>query len=124
MIPNIFGQLEHLKQEPDSVLQTSRWIWQQATPCETKFSPNDCLFEARFYEKFIDLADFEGGTIYDTSSGCFLPVRKAEYKHNGLQVFVDCHDYLCDWRQPFFYSTNKTLAQQLVPVQFMLHKDA
>lgn len=114
MIPNIFGHLEHFIEE---------LVQPEPEPVH-RFSPNDCLFEARFYEKFIDLADFEGGTIYDTSSGCFLPVRKAEYKHNGLQVFVDHHDYLCDWRQPFFYSTNKTLAQQLVPVQFMLHKDA
>lgn len=93
-------------------------------PPQAKFSPEDCVFEARFYNNFAQLAEVEGGIIYDLSSGCFIPVECAEFIGSQLHVTLIGYNYECGLRQPFLYSTNRELYQKLVPVSFMLHKDA
>ncbi len=62
----LFETTEHTPEEPK---------------LERPYSPDDCLLEARFYDQFKDLADFENGEIHVPVDGFYWQIQRIEDGH-------------------------------------------
>ena len=75
----------------------------------------DTLFDARYFDKFNWLADFEGGYIYYLNNDICELVSGFDYDGRTLTLYTDSGVYEMQPDSPLLYSLNDKRGQKFAP---------